>query len=152
MPCLCCVCLQQSESVVKEACSEFEVACSEVNLQQQLEELESLVLQRGLLGDTNRYVMDLPTASVRLLPSSRHVMQYLRHNSILPRQLMACRCVLLTSTKLRFLAGFDKQLRHVPCADAVLMSHQPCQQQWRQQHAWLPSVLRSSSCFRRCRR
>jgi hypothetical protein len=49
--------LQQSESVVQEACAEFEVACSEVNLQQQLEELEALVLQRGLLGDANRSVL-----------------------------------------------------------------------------------------------
>ena len=48
--------LQQSESVIQEACAEFEVACSEVNLQQQLEELEALVLQRGLLGDANRCV------------------------------------------------------------------------------------------------
>jgi hypothetical protein len=49
-----CFVLQQSESVLKEACAEFEVTCSEVNLQQQLEELEALILQRGLLGDTNR--------------------------------------------------------------------------------------------------
>lgn len=46
---------QQSESVVQEACAEFEVACSEVNLQQQLEELEGLILQRGLLGTGDRY-------------------------------------------------------------------------------------------------
>lgn len=50
----CCSVLQQSESVMKEACAEFEVTCGEVNLQQQLEELESLILQRGLLGDPNR--------------------------------------------------------------------------------------------------
>lgn len=35
---------------MSQACAELEVACSEVGLQQQLEELESLVLQRGLLG------------------------------------------------------------------------------------------------------
>jgi hypothetical protein len=52
--------LQQSESVVQEACAEFEVACSEVNLQQQLEDLEALVLQRGLLGDANRSVLWRP--------------------------------------------------------------------------------------------
>lgn len=46
--------LQQSESVLKEACAEFEVTCSEVNLQQQLEELESFILQRGLLSNPNR--------------------------------------------------------------------------------------------------
>jgi hypothetical protein len=60
-------CLQQSESVVKEACAEFEVACSEVNLQQQLEELEALVLQRGLLGDANRCVKTLLFASAQPL-------------------------------------------------------------------------------------
>lgn len=41
---------QQSESVLSEAAAEFEVACGEVHLQQQLEELEALILQRGLLG------------------------------------------------------------------------------------------------------
>jgi len=50
--------LQQSESVVQEACAEFEVACSEVNLQQQLEELEALILQRGLLGTGDRYTAE----------------------------------------------------------------------------------------------
>lgn len=41
---------QQIDSIVGEACAEMEVAASEVGLQQQLEELEALVLQRGLLG------------------------------------------------------------------------------------------------------
>jgi hypothetical protein len=35
---------------VEVATEEMEQACSEVGLQQQLEELEALVLQRGLLG------------------------------------------------------------------------------------------------------
>lgn len=47
--------LQQSESVLKEACVEFETASSEVHLQQQLEELEALILQRGLLGGDSRW-------------------------------------------------------------------------------------------------
>lgn len=55
-PLLLLLCVQQSESVAQEACAEFEVACSEVNLQQQLEELEALILQRGLLGDAKRCV------------------------------------------------------------------------------------------------
>jgi hypothetical protein len=84
MPLLCNVCLQQSESVVKEACSEFEVACREVNLQQQLEELESLVLQQGLLGDVNRYVVRLPTAR----PSSRHVQQPQQYTATTARGLL----------------------------------------------------------------
>jgi hypothetical protein len=42
--------LQQRDAIVEVATEEMEQACSEVGLQQQLEELEALVLQRGLLG------------------------------------------------------------------------------------------------------
>ena len=56
---------------MKEACAEFEVACSEVNLQQQLEELEALILQRGLLGDANRWATAATSRAVEK-PAPNH--------------------------------------------------------------------------------
>jgi hypothetical protein len=49
--------LQQCEAILQVAASEVEAACNEVGLQQQLQELESLILQRGLMG-TDRYYHD----------------------------------------------------------------------------------------------
>jgi hypothetical protein len=42
--------LQQCEVILQVATAEVEAACDEVGLQQQLQELESLILQRGLMG------------------------------------------------------------------------------------------------------
>lgn len=75
---------QQSESVVQEACAEFEVACSEVNLQQQLEELEALILQRGLLGTGDS--ADAPAAA---LPSSVEAAARMAAKRAEKQQLMA---------------------------------------------------------------
>jgi hypothetical protein len=44
------VALQQCDKILQVACAEAEAACDEVGLQQQLQELESLILQRGLMG------------------------------------------------------------------------------------------------------
>jgi len=45
---------QQREAIVEVATEEMDQACNEVGLQQQLEELEALVLARGLLGAGDR--------------------------------------------------------------------------------------------------
>lgn len=42
--------LQQCEVILQVAAAEAEAACDEVGVQQQLQELESLILQRGLMG------------------------------------------------------------------------------------------------------
>lgn len=49
--------MQQQEAIIDVAAIEMEAACSEVGLQQQLEELEALILQRGLLGSDDGYVV-----------------------------------------------------------------------------------------------
>lgn len=50
LTCQCLVLLQQREAIAEVAAVEMAAACDEVGLQQQLEELEALILQRGLLG------------------------------------------------------------------------------------------------------
>lgn len=136
---VCCVCLsaclQQSESVVKEACAEFEVACSEVNLQQQLEELEALVLQRGLLGDANRCAEAAPTRT-----SQSHTQPCLSMFDMTPQHATDAGVFMLFATH----RSTDPATWSL-CSPAVLMCRQPCRRQWRQQHAWLPSAQRSSS-------
>lgn len=46
---------QQREAILRVATEEMEAACNEVGLQQQLQELEGLILQRGVMG-AGRYV------------------------------------------------------------------------------------------------
>lgn len=159
--------LQQSESVVQEACAEFDVACSEVNLQQQLEDLEALVLQRGLLGDANRSVLWPPYSALQCISAvgrpSHHVIlwndngwgQQLFRGHGSTALVHPCISSLLQAlcTKGRASASAaplqasltTSPATVVPCLAALMCQQQLSLQLLRQQRAWQPSVQRSSS-------